>query len=235
MRLQRALARAGVASRRGAEELIREGKVKVNGRVAQLGATVDPNEDVIMVGRRRIGPSERVWIALHKPVGYVVSKKDTEGRQTVFELVPSIPGLTYVGRLDLMTSGLLLLTTDGENANKLTHPRYGVERTYRARVKGKPAGEVRRLLGEPVAVEGRDVRLVRFQVTALEGGVSQLELVLAEGRYRIVRRMCAKLGLSVERLERVSHGPVNLGRLGVGKWRYLSKRELAAVSGVRAA
>jgi len=235
MRLQRALARAGVASRRGAEELIRAGKVKVNGRVAELGTTVDPDVDAITVGRRRVKPGEKVWIALHKPVGYVVSRKDDRGRRTVFELVPSIAGLTYVGRLDVMTSGLLLLTTDGENANKLAHPRYGIERTYRALVSGRSAREIRRLLSDGVKVEEREVRLVRFQVRPLQGDSTHLELVLAEGRYRIVRRMCAVLGLNVERLERVSHGPVSLGRLAVGKWRYLSKRELMAVSGKRAA
>jgi len=229
MRIQRALARAGVASRRGAEELIRAGKVKVNGRVAELGATVDPAVDVILIGRRRVKPSEKVWIALHKPVGYVVSKKDDRGRRTVFDLVPSIPGLTYVGRLDVMTSGLLLLTTDGENANRLTHPRYNVERTYRALARGKSAQEIQGLLSAGVTVDGRTVRLVRFSVKPAEGNSSELELVLTEGRYRIVRRMCAMLGLKMERLERVSHGPVNLGRLALGKWRYLSKRELTAV------
>lgn len=235
MRLQRALARAGVASRRRAEELIKAGKVKVNGRVAELGATVDPAVDVILIGRRRVKLSEKVWIALHKPVGYIVSKQDDRGRRTVFELVPSIPGLTYVGRLDVMTSGLLLLTTDGENANRLTHPRYSIERTYRALVRGKSWQEIQRQLSVGVTVDGRTVRLVRFQVKPIEGDSSQLELVLAEGRYRIVRRMCAVLGLKVERLERVSHGPVDLGRLAVGKWRYLSKRELAAVSAMQAA
>ncbi len=235
MRLQRALARAGIASRRVAEDLIRGGKVKVNGRIAKLGATVDPDNDVIMVGSRRVRPGENVWIALHKPVGYVVSKKDKRGRRTVFDLVPPIPGLIYVGRLDVMTSGLLLLTTDGEHANKLTHPRYGVERSYRATVTGKPTSEIERLLGMPVTIDERPVRLMRFQAKSSNGGSTELELVLTEGRYRIVRRMCAMLGLRVERLQRVSHGPVNLGRLATGQWRYLSRREFMMVSGVRTA
>lgn len=235
MRLQRALARAGVASRRRAEDLIRAGRVRVNGRVAELGESVDPDTDLITVGGRRIAQSQSVWIALNKPLGYVVTKRDPQGRRTVFELLPRVPGLTYVGRLDVATSGLLLLTTDGTAAHRMVHPRFGVERTYRVLVHGRSANEIRRMLARPVVIEGRPVQLVKVTVRESERGSTDLTLVLAEGRYRIVRRLCERLGLKVERLTRLSHGPVRLGRLAPGEWRYLSKRELQAVRDVRAA
>ncbi len=235
MRLQRALARAGVASRRRAEDMIRAGRVKVNGRVAEIGASVDPDTDLITVGGRRIAQSQSVWIALNKPLGYVVTKRDPQGRRTVFELLPRVPGLTYVGRLDVATSGLLLLTTDGTAAHRMVHPRFGVERTYRVLVHGRSANEIRRMLARPVVIEGRPVQLVKVTVRESERGSTDLTLVLAEGRYRIVRRLCERLGLKVERLTRLSHGPVRLGRLAPGEWRYLSKRELQAVRDVRAA
>lgn len=229
MRLQRALARAGVASRRRAEDLIRAGRVTVNGRVAEIGAKVDPERDVIAVRGRRVRRAPTVWIAVHKPVGYAVTRRDPEGRRTVFELVPDAPGLTYVGRLDLMTSGLLLLTTDGGAANRLTHPRYQVERTYRALVHGRSVDQVRDALAKPIDVDGRPVAVRRVRVREGAGGAVDLTLTLAEGRYRIVRRLCEQLDLKVERLTRLSHGPVQLGRLPVGKWRYLSRQELADI------
>ena len=239
MRLQRALARAGVASRRAAEDLIRAGRVRVNGRVAELGASVDTDTDVITVGGRRIRVARIVWLAFHKPVGCVVTRRDTRGRPTVFEMLPNIPGLTYVGRLDFMTAGLLLLTTDGEAANRLMHPRYGVERTYRAVVHGRSLDAIRRSLSRPVVIDRRPVRLVSVRVQQGRGGGARgsvdLTLTLAEGRHRIVRRLCDRLGLKVERLIRLSHGPIRLGRLPVGKWRYLSRRELQELGALRAA
>ncbi len=245
MRLQRALARAGVASRRAAEDLIRAGRVRVNGRVAEIGASVDTDADVITVGGRRIRVARVVWLAFHKPVGCVVTRRDTRGRPTVFEMLPNIPGLTYVGRLDFLTAGLLLLTTDGAGANRLMHPRYGVERTYRAVVHGRSLDAIRRSLSRPVVIDRRPVRVVRVHVQQLRGGgrgrgrgggaSANVTLTLAEGRHRIVRRLCDRLGLKVERLIRLSHGPIRLGRLPVGKWRYLSRRELQELGALRAA
>jgi 23S rRNA pseudouridine2605 synthase len=234
MRLQRALARAGIASRRQAENLIRAGKVRVNGKAATIGAKVDLEKDEIVVSGRRVRQAAVTWIALHKPVGYVVSRHDPRGRPTVYELLPDVPALTYVGRLDVMTSGLLLLTTDGGAVNRLTHPRYGVRRSYRALVHGREANEIRQELTRPVIVDGRPVRIVKADVRD-RGKSVELELVLAEGRYRIVRRACARLGLRVERLVRLAHGPVRLGRLGPGKWRHLSRHEREAVKALTAA
>lgn len=229
MRLQRALARAGVTSRRRAELLIREGRVRVNGRVAELGMQVDPTADVITVGRRRVRPAPPVWLALHKPLGYVVTRHDPRGRPTVFQLVPPIAGLTYVGRLDVMTSGLLLLTTDGTGAHRLMHPRYAVPRTYGLRAHGLPPEAVRRALARPIPIAGRAVRLVSWRVHPAEGGAVDLTLELAEGRHRIVRRLADQLGLRVERLARLSYGPVTLGRLAPGTSRHLSRAERRAL------
>ncbi len=229
MRLQRALARAGVASRRHAEGLIREGRVRVNGRLAELGMRVDPATDVITIGGRRVRPAPPVWLALHKPVGYVVTRRDPEGRRTVFTLVPTIPGLTHVGRLDVMTSGLLLLTSDGEGANRLMHPRYAVPRTYRAIVHGRSASEIRHALSRPIVIDGRPVNLVAHRIRPTAGASLGLTLELAEGRNRIVRRLCEQLEVKVERLMRLSYGPVRLGRLAPGAWRHLTVRETRAI------
>jgi 23S rRNA pseudouridine2605 synthase len=234
MRLQRALARAGVASRRTAEDLIRAGRVRVNGKLAEIGSVTDPAADTITVDGRRVRAGvEDVWLALHKPIGYLVSRSDPEGRRTVFELVPRVPGLTYVGRLDVMTTGLLLMTTDGAGANLLTHPRHGVERSYRVLLHGRSTEEVRRLLARPVVIDGRPVNITRTRIRAADGGRTDVTLVLAEGRYRIVRRLCERLELKVERLTRLSHGPVQLGRLAPGAWRHLTNAERAALRALR--
>ncbi len=235
MRLQRALARAGVASRRRSEDLIRAGRVYVNGEVAHIGMSVDPDRDVVTVRGKRVRPAAVRWVALHKPIGYVVTRKDPRGRPTVFQLVPDIPGLTYVGRLDVMTSGLLLMTTDGEVANRLMHPRYAVERSYRARVHGKAPDAIQQALRRPVLVDGRAVQIIRHRVRSLANGESELLLTLAEGRYRIVRRLCTQLGLKVAQLVRLTHGPVRLGRLPAGQWRDLTPREIRALGTAGAA
>jgi 23S rRNA pseudouridine2605 synthase len=230
MRLQRLLARAGIASRRDAEELIRRGRVRVNGVVAEIGMSVDPFADLVEVGGARVKPVASAWIALHKPVGYVVTRRDTHGRPTVFDLVPAIPALTYVGRLDANTSGLLLMTTDGHAANRLTHPSFSVERTYVVRVRGAAPQAIEQALEHRIVVEGTQVRIVASKVRATrDPSTCEITLVLTEGRNRIVRRTCEAMGLTVLELVRTSHGPVRLGRLGCGKWRYLTAAEQQAV------
>ncbi|PYP72059.1 MAG: rRNA pseudouridine synthase [Gemmatimonadetes bacterium] len=228
MRLQRALARAGVTSRRKAEDLIRAGRVRVDGAEATLGSSVDPERQRVTVDGRVVRPPGVAWIALNKPVGYVVSRGDPEGRRTVYDLLPTVPGLTYVGRLDVMTSGLLLLTTDGAAAHRLMHPRYAVPRTYLLRVHGRPLAEVKAALGRPPVIDGRPVRVTGFRARPAERSV-ELELTLAEGRQRIVRRLAEALGLKVEWLHRVAYGPVRLGRLAEGKWRRLAAGEIEAI------
>ena len=229
MRLQRALARAGVASRRKAEDLIRDGRVRVDGEVATIGSSVDPASQKITVDGRPVRAATRTtWIALNKPLGYVVSRSDPEGRRTVFGLLPNVPGLTYVGRLDVMTSGLLLLTTDGAAAHRLMHPRYEVPRTYWLGVHGADVAEIRAALARRIVIDGRAVRVVESRVRPVKRSI-EIELTLAEGRQRIVRRMAEALGLKVEWLHRVAYGPVRLGKLPEGKWRELTHAEIGAI------
>jgi 23S rRNA pseudouridine2605 synthase len=225
MRLQRYLARAGIASRRQSEELIRAGKVRVNGKVAELGSSVDPARDRVSVSGRAIKPVETRWIALHKPPGYVTTASDEQGRRTVFDLLPDHRGLTYVGRLDAGTTGLLLLTTDGDAVHRLTHPRYRVPRRYMALVKDIDTGALTARSAGRVLVDGRPVVPVRVTVKPGRDGRSLLDVTLTEGRNRVVRKWVEEMGGAVERLARIEYGPVRLGDLAVGRWRPLTPRE----------
>ena len=229
MRLQRALARAGVASRRAAESLIELGVVRVDGQVATLGSKVDPARQTITVRGKRVAEKPRKWIAFHKPLGVVTTASDEEGRRTVFEFLPRSEGLTYVGRLDVMTTGLLLLTTDGDAVQRLTHPRYRVPRRYTALVHGLPTAEVAKAVTGRVVIEGRPVEPLSVRVRPGVDGRSILDVTLAEGRRNIVRRWAGELGLKVERLARLQYGPIRLGDLPVGKWRVLDPAEERAL------
>ena len=235
MRLHRALARAGVASRRRAEVLIGEGRVRVNGALAHVGQGVDPETDVVEVDGRKVNvravPS--TWIVLHKPAGVMTTRSDPQRRRTVFELVRDVPGLVYVGRLDLETEGVLLLTTDGDAANRLTHPRSEIERVYVATVTGdaRSAAEQAR---RGVMLHDGPVMPKRVTVRHAPEGPGRgerwfFEVVIAEGRKREVRRLCRELGLRVERLVRTSFGPVELGNLPVGATRALTAKEKSAL------
>ena len=213
MRLQRALARAGVASRRKAEDLIRAGRVRVDGTPATIGMSVDPGAQKITVDGRAVRSATRTtWLALNKPIGFVVSRSDPEGRRTVFGLLPKVPGLTYVGRLDVMTS----------------HPRYEVPRTYWLGVHGADPGAIRTALAQRIVIDGRAVHIVESRVRP-QGKSVEIELTLAEGRQRIVRRIAEALGLKVEWLHRVAYGPVRLGKLPEGQWRELTRQEIGAI------
>ena len=229
VRLQRALAQAGVASRRAAEELIEAGRVRVDGKVAPLGSKVDPSRQSITVDGRRIKPVSLRWLAFHKPLGVVTTASDEADRRTVFDFIDQPRGLRYVGRLDVMTTGLLLLTTDGDAVHRLTHPRYRVERRYTALVHGRPTGEVAAAVGQRVLVDGHPVEPVRVSVKPGREGRSILDVTLIEGRNRIVRRWCEALGLKVERLARLSYGPVRLGELPAGQSRPLTDAEIGAL------
>ena len=228
MRIQRALARAGVLSRRKAEELVANGRVTVNGAPAQVGQTVDPERDVIKVDGERIGaPSPTEWFVLNKPAGVITSRHDPEGRRTVFDLAPARPGLTYVG-LDFLTEGVLLLTTDGAAAHRLTHPSHEVERTYVASVLGDGEMAVAQAR-HGVELEDGLVRPKRISAARMGRGRWDLTITLSEGRNREVRRLCEALGVEVDRLVRVKFGPVELGDLAPGKVRSLTKAEKSAL------
>lgn len=225
MRLQRALARAGVASRRAAEKLITDGRVRVDGRVAELGSRVDPDKQKITVNGKAVRLVERRWLAFHKPLGVVTTASDEQGRPTVFDLLRDSKGLTYVGRLDVMTTGLLLLTTDGEAVHRLTHPRYRIPRRYSVLAHGSDTAEVARAVKAGVRVDERPVKPEKVKVSAGRDGRTLIDVILIEGRNRVVRKWCEAMGLKVERLARLSYGPVRLGNLPAGEYRPLTPAE----------
>lgn len=233
MRLQKFLSRAGVASRRRAEQLIREGRVRVNGtRVTELGLKVHPTGDVVEVDGRPVEPAAPVWIALHKPRGYLSTRRDPQRRATIYDLLPrELSGLFYVGRLDRSSEGLMLLTNQGDLAHRLLHPRYGIDRVYGVVVRGDVSdADVRRLL-EGVELEDGIARADAVEREAgRRPGLTRLRLTLREGRKREVRRMMRALGRPVRRLVRLRYGPVRLGRLEPGRWRRLSHEEVAALA-----
>ncbi len=229
MRLQRALAQAGVASRREAERLIEAGRVRVDGQVATIGMKVDPDRQSITVGGRKVVAQPRRWLAFHKPLGVVTTASDEQGRRTVFDLLPDSKGLTYVGRLDVNTTGLLLLTSDGDAVHRLTHPRYRIPRHYVALVHGRSTAEISAAVKSRVLVDGRPVVPTEVRVRPGQEGRSIVDVTLTEGRNRIVRRWAEALGLKVERLARLSYGPVRLGDLKPGEYRPLTPKEEAAL------
>lgn len=234
VRLARFLARAGAASRRGAADLVASGRVHVNGALPfGPGDPVEPGKDRVTLDGKALILPRTAWIALHKPPGYVTSRAATERYPSVFDLVHGAPpGLVAVGRLDVLSEGLLLFTTDGEAANRLMHPRWQVERTYRVFVSGKPRATAREVLARGVALdEGPPARPTAWRYTAGEGG-GEIEVTVGEGRSRVVRRMLATLGCGVRRLVRESYGPIRLGTLPSGRTRPLTPRETAALYGV---
>jgi 23S rRNA pseudouridine2605 synthase len=226
-KLQKVLAAAGVASRRVCEELIMNGRVRVNGEVAGVGARVDPEVDVLEVDGALVSTrTDLVHYLLHKPVGVVTTVKDTHGRPTVVDLVPAAPRVFPVGRLDVDTEGLLLLTNDGELTHRLTHPSHGVEKEYLAEVTGTPSRGALRQLREGVELD--DGRTAPAKASAVAPGV--LRIVVHEGRNRQVRRMCEAIGHPVTRLIRTRIGPLTDTTLGAGEWRALTPDEVAALA-----
>jgi 23S rRNA pseudouridine2605 synthase len=230
-RLQKLLARAGLGSRRACEVLIADGRVTVDGELAVLGTRADPAHSRIVVdGIPVVVDETRVYWLLNKPAGYVTTAHDPQGRSTVVELVPSEPRSFPVGRLDRETEGLLLLTNDGELAELLTHPRHGVEKEYLAEVEGVPSAGALRTLRDGVELDDGPARAVRANVVqrARDGG-SAVEIVLKEGRKRIVRRMCAEVGHPVRRLVRTRIGPLTDPKLAPGTHRALTGAEVRSL------
>ena len=221
MRLNAYLARAGLASRRGADELIKDGRVRVNGEPGRLNTTVEDGDRVEVDGQVVLSQALR-YVLLNKPRNVVTTVSDPGGRRTVVELVGGDTRIVPVGRLDFDSTGLLVLTNDGPLANRLAHPRYGVEKTYVAEVEGDPSPRTVKALARGVELE--DGRTAPAKVRKLAPGL--LEVVLHEGRNRQVRRMCEAVGHPVKSLHRAAYGGLELGTLKPGKWRNLTPAEV---------
>ena len=226
-RLQKILSARGVASRRAAEQMILDGRVMINGCVASLGESADPDTDQILVdGKALPAGNQPVYIMLNKPRGFVTTLSDEKGRRTAAELVADCGVRVYpVGRLDLSSEGLLLFTNDGAFADRLMHPKHEVKKTYFVWVTGyTPQGFEK--LQQPVELDGYMIRPPHVRQWTVQGEHARLEITIHEGRNRQVRRMCDAAGMHVTRLRRISEGRLKLGDLPVGKWRYLTDEEV---------
>jgi 23S rRNA pseudouridine2605 synthase len=234
-RLQKVLAHASVASRRQSEDLIRQGRVSVNGRVVtELGTKVDPARDEIRVDGRRvqIAPGH-VYVMLNKPRGVLSTMEDARGRQALGDLVQAPVRLYPVGRLDATSEGLILLTDDGELANLLTHPRYEHEKEYRAFVNGRPSEETLAAWRRGIVLDDKPTAPARVDIIRYERDSTYLRIVLREGRKRQIRRIAAVLGHPVRELKRVRLGPLELGTLEAGQWRYLTAKEVRELEAIK--
>ena len=231
MRLQKFLAEAGVASRRASEKLILEGCVAVNGRVTrELGTKVETARDEVTVDGTPVRPRRKLYVALNKPPGYVCSRRDDLKRRTIGELLPPEWNNLYsVGRLDFESEGLIFLTNDGEFSLRLTHPRFGVRKRYVAIVTGRVAPEMLNRFTRGVSDAGETLKAERARLVSANNSRSVVELELAEGRNREVRRLFESQGLAVERLVRTQIGKIKLGELPGGKWRTLTETEIKSL------
>jgi len=226
-RLQKIISRYGVASRRQAEVLLQEGRVRVNGNTARLGDTADEEEDVIEVDGVRLKKAPpRLVLMLNKPRGYVTTMQDEKGRKNVSELVADCGQRVYpVGRLDLFSEGLLLMTNDGELANRLMHPKGEIKKVYHVWLSRYYAGAEKKL-SDSIEIDGRKTRPAEVKLLHQKGETAMLEVTLSEGRNRQIRRLCEHAGITVTRLKRVQEGALTLGDLPVGKWRQLTADEI---------
>ena len=229
IRLQKFLADAGVASRRSAEAEIEKGNVSVNGHVATVGTKINPREDIVTYRGKRVAFEKReyIYIMMNKPRGYLCSTSDDRGRKCVTELIDGIDARIYpVGRLDLISEGMLLLTNDGELKNRLTHPSHSLPKVYRVKVGGKVTEAQHTTLTSPLEIDGYTIKPVEVAVGESDDSGTVLKFTLLEGRNRQIRKMCEIAGLSVKRLSRISIGNLKLNNLPVGKWRHLEKSEV---------
>ncbi len=235
IRISKYFTDCGVMSRRAAEEEIKRGNVTVNGRVAELGEKIDPDTDeVIWHGRKiKAADGEKICVMLNKPRGIVCTANDEKGRRNVTDLCRDVKGedgksvrLYPVGRLDMDSDGLLLLTNDGSLANKLTHPRHSIPKIYHVTLKGRFEPESLSVLGEPVELDGRLTMKVRVRHVGGDENTTVAEFELFEGRNRQIRRMCELHGVRILRLQRVAIGKLKLGDLPEGKWRKLTQKEV---------
>lgn len=231
IRLQKFFTDCGIMSRRAAEEEIRKGLVSVNGRPAALGTKIDPGTDCVTYqGRRICAPAKKeyVYIILNKPRGYATTTADPHEKKCVMDLVADVKERVYpVGRLDKVSEGLLLLTNDGELANRLTHPKHEIPKIYRVKVDGSVTEEQLQTLNSPLTIDGYRIQPAEVRIHALDDTTTTLTFTLYEGRNRQIRKMCEQAGLTVRRLNRIAIGRIKLGGLSVGKWRPLTQEEVA--------
>ena len=230
-RLQKIISSSGLMSRRAAEKTIEEGRVTVNGVTAQLGAKADTDRDTILVDGKALNlHNEKKYLMPNKPRGYVTTMKDEKGRKDVTELVKAAGDRLYpVGRLDMYSEGLLVMTNDGDFANLLMHPSHNFSKTYRTWVQGEDIGLAVEYLREPMEIDGCTVCAENVDIEQVYPGSAVLLITISEGRNRQVRRMCEGCGLKVTKLVRVSEGPLELGNLKSGEWRYLTDTEVSMI------
>lgn len=229
VRLQKFMADAGLMSRRAAEEEIARGNVTVNGHVAEIGVKIDPKADVISYKGKRIHYAKKdyTYIMMNKPRGYLCSTTDDRGRKCVTDLLEGIDARVYpVGRLDLISEGMLLLTDDGELKNRLTHPSHSLPKVYRVKVGGKVSDEQYDILTSALTIDGYTIKPVNVVIGESDDSGTVLKMTLLEGRNRQIRKMCEAAGLTVKRLSRISIGNLKLNNLPVGKWRILDSTEV---------
>ena len=229
MRLQKYMARCGVASRRKSEKIILEGRVTVNGSIVrELGTTINPSKDIIKVDNKKIEmETDKVYIMLNKPEGYVTTLKDKHSDKIILDLICGIEERIFpVGRLDLDTSGLLLMTNDGDLAYRLTHPSHQVPKKYIASVEGIPDSKKLNRFRKGLKIDGRMTAEAYIKIVKKYKDSSVLEISIHEGRNRQVRKMCEYIRHPVIKLKRISIGDLNLGDLKIGKWRHLTEREI---------
>ncbi|HEY3760723.1 MAG TPA: pseudouridine synthase [Verrucomicrobiae bacterium] len=228
VRLQKFLAEAGVASRRASEQYILDGRVSVNGQVVRLlGSKVDPLHDKVSVDGKLIRVKKKIYVALNKPVGCVCSRNDELGRPMVYELLPrEWESVSTVGRLDFNSEGLIFLTNDGQFALRLTHPRYGVRKKYVATVDGQVASDMLRRFMQGIFDGGEKLQALAARIVSASRARSVIELELAEGKNREVRRLFESQNLTVKRLQRTQIGKIKLGELKPGRWRTLTETEI---------
>ena len=231
-RLNKYLADCGVGSRRECDKLIADGCVKINGKIASLGANVEENDSVSVNGRRVTPKTKNYYIMLHKPKGCVTTVKDDLGRKTVMDFVDIKARLFPVGRLDYDTEGLLILTNDGDVAGKLTHPKNNVEKVYVARLSGSLTEAERQTLERGVEIDGRKTMPAKVKILAKDEHHTRVEVTITEGRNRQVKKMFESVGKEVEFLKRVAEGELRLGGLQRGKYRFLNDREIEYLKGL---
>lgn len=229
IRVQKLLSDAGITSRRGAERDIAEGLVTVNGRVCELGTKVDPMHDVVVYKGKRVSniPEKKLYVMLNKPRGYVTSLHDEYDRKCIAELLTDLPCRVYpIGRLDKDSEGLLLLTNDGDFANKMMHPSGNISKVYHARVRPALTDSAYKILTSPMEIDGYKIKPVKVSLLESTEVSSLLRFELKEGRNRQIRKMCEQASLNVVRLQRVAEGDISMDKLPVGKWKYLTKAQI---------